>query len=209
MAACTLAAAFLTLCVASSLAFFESAFSSAAVASSMSFLAPSSSMSSTFSKSFTRMESWLESTLAKPPMTTRGFHWPACLKRSTPMSSAVIMGAWFASTPSWPLALGRTTSDTASVIPRPSGDNTLSCTRSDAEPEPSSALRAVGLLSDRASCRELPLAIPRNAAPLRCRSVTSAREQHNSGRSTVRAICTELENKRVAVKLPGTTGQLT
>mmetsp|Transcript_4376 Transcript_4376/g.6737 ORF Transcript_4376/g.6737 Transcript_4376/m.6737 type:complete len:205 (-) Transcript_4376:57-671(-) len=188
MAACTRAAAFLTLCVASSLAFFESAFSSAAVASSMSFLAPSSSMSSTFSKSFTRIESWLESTLAKPPMTTRGFHWPACLKRSTPMSSAVIMGAWFASTPSWPLALGRTTSDTASVIPRPSGDNTLSCTRSDVEPEPSSAWRTT-VPARAGECRkDALLPTPANSRPQCCTRMTPAITHTSLGRTWALAI---------------------
>mmetsp|Transcript_30764 Transcript_30764/g.95661 ORF Transcript_30764/g.95661 Transcript_30764/m.95661 type:complete len:229 (-) Transcript_30764:67-753(-) len=188
MAACTRAAAFFTLCVASNLAFFELAFSSAAVEASIAFLASSRSMSSTCSKSFTRMESWLESTLAKPPKTTRGFHVPACLYRSTPTSSAVIMGAWFASTPSWPLALGSTTSDTDSVTPRPSGERTLSCTRSAPDPEPSSAWRAVWPLRTGHGRSDGAPPAPEKSRP-QCRARARQATPHNSlGRTCARAI---------------------
>ena len=67
------------------------------------------SMESAFSKSFTKTLSWLLSTVAKPPMTTTGFHLPSSLKRRTPVSRADIMGAWLAKIPSCPVALGKIT----------------------------------------------------------------------------------------------------
>ena len=94
------------LAVASSLSFLDSAFSSMDVAPSISLCASFISMESASSKSFTNTESWLESTVAKPPITTTGFHFPSSLKRSTPVSKADIIGAWLAKMPSWPVALG-------------------------------------------------------------------------------------------------------
>mmetsp|Transcript_25945 Transcript_25945/g.53905 ORF Transcript_25945/g.53905 Transcript_25945/m.53905 type:complete len:200 (-) Transcript_25945:127-726(-) len=130
MAACKRAAALFTFAVASNLSFLESAFSSMDVALSISLCASVMSMFSAFSKSFTSTDSWLESTVAKPPVTTSGFHLPSSLKRRTPVSNADIIGAWLAKMPSCPVALGKITSEQATLMPSPSGDSTLSFNRS-------------------------------------------------------------------------------